>query len=70
MDVKAEDSHDLHDQFYQGCVVRHRRSGRHMTADLPELIMHQFEPIVRNDLKPLTQMEQDIRMHLKKTTGL
>ena len=70
MDNRAENHHDLHDQFYKGSITnRHRTTGRYITSDLPPLIQHQFEPILRNDLNPMTQVEQDLRMHLKKTTG-
>ena len=69
MEGLAEQNHPLHDQFYDGGFAQTINTPRGpIVRELPlfTLAKRQFEPVLREDLKPLTQTELDLRLHLKK----
>ena len=65
----AEQNHPLHDQFYDGGFDQTIQTARGSVVHklpLPTLARRQFEPVLDEDLAPLNQTEQDLRLHLKK----
>ena len=66
---RARENHPVHDRFYDGGLEQtiDTPNGSVVRAlSLPALAKRQFEPILANDLKPLTIAEQDPRLHMKK----
>ena len=69
MEGLAEQNHPLHDQFYDGGFDQTIQTARGSVVHklpLPTLARRQFEPVLEEDLAPLNQTEQDLRLHLKK----
>ena len=70
--TRARDNHPLHDQFYEGGFPQVFQTGRgpvERAIPLFAVAKYQFEPILENELKPLTNAECDIRNHIKKHSG-
>ena len=70
---RSYDSFELHEKFYKGpypTVASLASNGDWEMADLPDLAKHQFEPILREDLKPLSRAEQELHLFANSTKGL
>ena len=69
---RARGDHPLHDRFYEGGYpqIFDTRRGR-IVREIPifDLAKQQFEPILENELKPLSMAECELRNHIKKHTS-
>ena len=69
---RARNDHPIHDRYYEGGfsqIFQTRRGPVAREIPIFDLAKQQFEPILENELKPLTATECDIRNHIKKHSG-